>query len=111
MQEHLYSISYQQKNQIALAVRDMNILRGRAGLTAVSENINPDSCRRLLRKERRIELLAEWGNRWMDLKRWNIADSILRPMKGAAWAPTDVRYPIPQLQIELNRNLVQNPGY
>lgn len=93
------------------AADDINVVRRRAGLGEVSRTISSDSCMRLLVKERRSELFAEWGNRWFDLKRWNMASVVLGPIKGISWQPTDVLYPIPQTQIELNGNLVQNAGY
>lgn len=99
------------KQVVATAVADINQLRTRAGLETISNNISEDSCRRLLIRERRNELFAEWGNRWHDLKRWGISGTVLTPIKGSDWQATDVLYPIPQSQIDLNPNLTQNPGY
>jgi hypothetical protein len=65
----------------------------------------------VIEQERRIEFFAEWGHRWLDLKRTNRADPILGALKPATWQPTDVLWPIPQDQINLNPSLTQNPGY
>ncbi|RYE18194.1 MAG: RagB/SusD family nutrient uptake outer membrane protein, partial [Sphingobacteriales bacterium] len=100
-----------QTNGVSSAIPDINAIRLRAGLPIVDNTISSDSCMRLVIKERRSELFAEWGNRWFDLKRWNLANELLAPLKGNGWQPTDVLYPIPQTQIDLNRNLEQNSGY
>jgi hypothetical protein len=61
-------------------------------------------------RERRIELMTEWGHRWADLKRTGAADSILGSEK-PGWTPHDALYPIPAADIQRNHNLVQNAGY
>jgi hypothetical protein len=61
-------------------------------------------------KERRSELFCEWGHRWFDLKRLDRADVVLSVVK-PAWQSTDVLYPIPQLEMNNNPRITQNPGY
>jgi starch-binding outer membrane protein, SusD/RagB family len=68
-----------------------------------------------IRHERRIELALE-GQRYNDLKRWNIAHIKLPTLKSPAGTPLvfDVKnYTLPFLQYELdnNPNLTQNTGY
>ena len=58
-----------------------------------------------------IQNLGEWGHRWFDLKRTARADAVLSPIKGNFWQPTDVLFPIPDLELNRNPLLIQNPGY
>jgi hypothetical protein len=64
-----------------------------------------------LQTERRLELFAEWGHRWLDLKRTAKANLILSPIKGSNWQTTDQLYPIPEYDLLKNPKLSQNPGY
>lgn len=91
------------------AVDDLNVVRDRAGLGALSLTDN-ETLLADIRQERRIELFAEWGNRWFDLKRTHQTDEVLGPLKDD-WEPTDELYPIPLTQIETNPFLQQNNGY
>lgn len=89
---------------------DLNIIRKRAGLNdtkAIDKTTLIDS----IQKERSIEFLTEWGHRWLDLKRWRIADNILSTIKAPNWQSTDIFYPIPQAEMNRNTFLLQNPGY
>ncbi|MCA6441420.1 MAG: RagB/SusD family nutrient uptake outer membrane protein, partial [Chitinophagaceae bacterium] len=61
--------------------------------------------------ERRVELFAEWGHRWFDLKRYGLTNTILAPLKGSNWQETDILMPVPFTEIQINSSLVQNPGY
>ncbi len=98
------------QNKIPEASADLNVVRNRAGLlntTAIDQN----SLLPAIMKERQIELFAEWGNRWLDLKRNNLINFVLGPMKGSNWQTTDTLYPIPFNEIQINTYLIQNPGY
>ena len=89
---------------------DLNIIRKRAGLNdtkAIDKTTLIDS----IQKERSIEFLTEWGHRWLDLKRWGIADNILSTIKAPNWQSTDIFYPIPQAEMNRNTFLLQNAGY
>jgi hypothetical protein len=99
-------------NQLSSAVADINIIRSRAGLAAVNPNSN-DKANLLLaiEKERRVELFAEWGHRWLDLKRTSRINTVLTALKPLTWQPTDALYPIPESEIKINSKLIQNPGY
>lgn len=98
-----------EQNNIAGAQSDINAIRSRAGLP----NTDADTKISLLaaiEHERKVELFAEWGHRWLDLKRWNKADIELAFKPG--WNPEDVLYPIPQKERNVNPKLGdQNPGY
>ena len=98
------------QNKVSNAISDINIIRGRAGLGNTLANDIP-SLKLAIEQERRSEFFCEWGNRWYDLKRTARATDILAPLKGATWQSTDVLWPIPQQEINLNPSLSQNPGY
>jgi hypothetical protein len=97
-------------NDIPGAQADLNTIRNRAGLFNSIANTKA-SLLLAIEQERRVEMFCEMGHRWLDLKRTNRANVILEPLKGSNWQPTDVLYPIPQSEISLNSNIVQNPGY
>lgn len=96
-------------NQLAEAQADLNVIRSRAGLAATTATAQDGILAAILR-ERKVELFAEFGHRWFDLKRTNQADAVLAPIK-PGWKPTAVLLPIPSTQIEANPALTQNQGY
>ncbi len=92
------------------AMDDVNAIRVRAGLVALSKSLSKADVLLAVEKERRLELFSE-GHRWIDLVRTGRADAVLGALKGAKWNTTAALYPIPSKEIELNQNLTQNPGY
>jgi hypothetical protein len=98
-----------QLDQLSDALDDLNLVRQRAGLADLSFTDKQTLLADIM-QERRIELFAEWGNRWYDLKRTNTADAVLGASK-PSWQPHDALYPIPKTQRETNPFLTQNPGY
>ncbi len=99
-----------QQGNIAGAVADLNVLRSRAGLAALPTTLDKAALLLAIEQERRVELIAEWGHRWFDLKRTNRADAVLGAKK-STWKATAALYPIPQSEGLANPNLTQNPGY
>lgn len=91
----------------AAAVADVNVIRTRAGLESIEES-GGEAILAAIAQERRIELYAEWGHRWFDLKRTGQTD-VLNDKPD--WEATDVWYPIPEAELVLNQNLTQNEGY
>lgn len=103
---------------VAGAFEDLKVVRERAGLgnspyTDVFEAIA---------HERYIELFAELGHRWFDLKRTGKLDArmtVVMPTKrigdGAipTWEPFKALMGIPYTEFKLNKSLIghQNPGY
>jgi len=81
------------------------------GLPTYSGATDQASVLSAIMKERQVELFAEWGHRWFDLKRTNTANSVLGAEKPTTWKSTAVLYPIPVTEIINNPKLVQNPGY
>jgi hypothetical protein len=97
-------------NNLTGAQSDLNKIRNRAGLPNTIAN-DVAAILAAVQKERQIELLAEWGHRWFDLKRTGRIDNVLGAIKGSNWQPTDALYPIPQGELLSNSSLTQNPGY
>lgn len=100
-----------QQDNIPEAVTDINVIRSRAGLPPVPPGVSKSQCLAAIEQEKRIELFAEWGHRWFDLKRLKKADAVLSIVKPATWQTTDQLYPIPLSEIENDPNLKQNDGY
>ncbi len=91
------------------AQSDLNEIRSRAGLP-VTAAVTEAELLLAIEQERKVELFAEWGHRWLDLKRTNHADAALNSKP--FWEPTDVLYPIPESELLNNPNLnPQNDGY
>lgn len=99
-----------QQGETEAAAADVNVIRERAGLPSLPEGIPGAGLPAAIAQENRIEFFAEWGHRWLDLKRERRADAVLGMMK-SGWQGTDTLYPIPYGQILLNPGLTQNPGY
>ncbi len=95
---------------MALAVKEINIIREKAGLNQFNSS-NPNEIQKELILQRKLELFTEHGNRWFDLKRWKIAEETLKPIK-SNWKPRDLILPIPENELLINPNLnPQNDGY
>lgn len=93
------------------AVDDLNVIRKRAVLTTLLNSLTQAQVLAAVAQENRIEFFAEWGHRWLDLKRTGQADAVLGSLKGSNWQTTDQLYPIPISEILRDPNLEQNPGY
>lgn len=95
------------------AISDVDRIRVRAGLEPIAETdpgIGKEALLALIMEERKRELFAEWGHRWLDLKRTEKATEILSPLK-PHWQNTDIFYPIPEQERIRNPRLDQNEGY
>ena len=97
------------QNNLDGASVDLNMIRTRASLDSLHPN-DQSSMLSFIEKERRIELAAENGRRWYDLKRIGQADAILGSLK-PHWITTDALFPIPATELSANPFLIQNPGY
>ncbi|HXB08260.1 MAG TPA: RagB/SusD family nutrient uptake outer membrane protein [Puia sp.] len=98
-----------QEGDVAGGLADLNGVRARAGLGAVTVTEAGDLLAAIGR-ERRIELFCEWGHRWMDLKRSGQATAVLGPLK-SGWQGSDVLWPIPAAELAASPGMAQNPGY
>ena len=127
-------------NQIDQSVYDaINKVRARVGMPNVDKTVynNQTKMRELIRRERRVELAFE-GLRFVDVRRWKIAEQVMPGtvkgiLKGSVdptngnltlqpnttkqvttrvfTSPKHYLLPIKQSEIDTNKNLGQNPGY
>lgn len=98
--------------QTALAEDYLNMVRNRAGLEDI-EGLSQADFRNAVLHERRIELAFE-GQRWFDLIRVNNGEyglNFLRSIGRNNASQKHLLFPIPQIELDRNPNLVQNPGY
>lgn len=93
------------------AIMDINIIRSRAGLKTLPVSLPLAQVAAAIQQERRIELFAEFGHRWLDLKRTNKVGAVIGALKPSTWQSTDALWPVPQDQRNANPFLTQNPGY
>lgn len=101
---------------VANAIADVNIIRTRAGLTAISLATPAANVLTEVLAQRRFELAFE-GHRWYDLVRTK-SNIVKEPTSLYATAPVDytdrrILAQIPTTAIDTNPNLknAQNPGY
>ena len=135
----MYAEAKVENGEIDNSVYDaLDQVRERAGMPVVDRVAyasQPD-LRELVRRERRVELALE-GLRWFDVQRWKIAEEVMDgPVYGSRLGTVDpdtgeldlnddrilseqrsfdesknYLWPIPQSQIDINKNLTQNSGY
>ncbi len=98
-------------NKIDVAVSDLNAIRIRSGLLGLSSQLSQQKVLDEIERERQVELFAEDGHRWFDLKRTDRANTVLASLKGSNWQSTDQLYPVPASELIVNPNLSQNEGY
>ena len=105
-----------QLNDLTDAANDLNTIRTRANLPAISNSIaasQPALVAAILH-ERQVELFTEWGHRWFDLKRTGNIDAVMDTVavqKGGTWSSYKALYPIDASNLLDDPNLVQTPGY
>ena len=96
-------------------------IRQRAGMAKVdrSKYGSKELLRTLIRQERRVELALE-GQRFMDIRRWDIAPQVMKNIydvrntlaQERIWDDKLNLLPVPQREIDLAQGiLTQNPGY
>lgn len=94
-------------------VNDLNSIRGRSGLPALSTSLTKEQVIAAVEQERQLELFSEWGHRWLDLKRTGRAHDVLNSIAvKLPWAGDhQLLYPIPVRERRDNPQLSQNNGY
>jgi len=107
--------------QLPDAVNDLNTIRKRAGLPDLTNITTQTQAMVAVEQERRMELFAEWGHRWFDLKRWPARsathpsdkriDEVMSALRPTTWKTTAALWPIPNDEIIRNTALSQNEGY
>lgn len=112
----------------------VNAIRERAGMPDLPEGLSTEEMRERIRNERRIELAFE-THRYFDIRRWRIAEDVLKgdihglniqeglSLTGPVFfqrkvvenrvfeTPKHYFWPFPHTEITNNPNLVQNPGW
>jgi hypothetical protein len=101
-----------QENKLPDAINDLNVIRNRANLSNLSSSLTQTQVVNAVAQERRVELFAEWGHRWLDLKRTGQVGAVFSgiPYK-SAYQSFQQLYPIPLSEITDDPNLKENPGY
>lgn len=102
-----------QQGDIGGCQSDMNIIRNRAGLNAIT-SMTTSELLNALQMEYRHEFFTEWAQRWLTLKHFGKVDEVMSincVSKGGTWRTTSQLYPIPITEIQRDANLIQNPGY
>jgi hypothetical protein len=104
------------------AAQLVNQVRARVGMPSIEDvegnNLSQEQMRTIVRHERRVELAFE-GLRFMDLKRWGtMEEAFLRAAADPVGPYTPIyqgrrseTFPIPQNELDVNKNLVQNPAW
>jgi len=105
-----------QQGNINGALADLNMIRSRAGLQPYAGATDKVSLLTAILHERQVELFCEWGHRWFDLCRTGNAPAVMgvvTPLKGGVWNSDNhqLLFPIPQVDLNADVNLTQNPGY
>lgn len=102
-----------QLGDFAGACLDINLIRKRAGLGNVSSN-DKEVVKDLILTERQIEMFAEGGSRWIDMKRIGVIDKVMTeesPQKGGQWSSYKAILPINSQELASNPSSKQNNGY
>lgn len=106
----------------AVAYGAINQVRARSsvGMPAVTPSLTQEAFREVLRRERRVEFAGE-GLYYKDIIRWRTAEIEMNEpgldedgnvVENRSFNPQrDYLWPIPDVEILLNPNLEQNPGY
>jgi len=94
----------------------INKVRNRVNMPPLPIGLSKDEMRERIRNERRVEFALE-GIRWGDIKRWKTAETYIPTLvdpggKRREFDPSKhYLLPFPQREMDVNDNLVQNPGY
>ncbi|WP_372920334.1 RagB/SusD family nutrient uptake outer membrane protein [Salegentibacter sp.] len=91
----------------------LNMVRNRAGLDDIVQGLGQEEFKEAVLHERRIELAFE-GQRWLDLIRVNNGQyglDFLHSIGKNNASEKHLLFPIPQIELDRNPNLSQNPGY
>ena len=116
--------SYNETGQTSKAVDEVNKIRLRVGMPLLNSGSpwlavgSKEEMKERIRRERAFELVGE-GQRYWDLRRWGILKESVKDamdifgdlMYQRAYQPRHEKWPIPLVEMDRNRNLVQNEGW
>jgi hypothetical protein len=107
----MYAEAQNELGQLTAARDAVNMVRARPTVNMPALTASNTGTKALMFdaivKERQVELMFE-GHRFNDLRRWGLAQSVLGTM---GYAARYSLFPIPQLELDINPKLVQNPGW
>ncbi|SMO57798.1 RagB/SusD family nutrient uptake outer membrane protein [Solitalea koreensis] len=100
-----------QLSKITEGQSDVNLVRQRAGISNISVSTK-EALLQAIEQERKVEFFAEWGHRWLDLKRTKRTEAVLKPLsQSQTWKQGTELYPVPAHELSANPKLVQNNAY
>lgn len=116
--------AYNECGETDKALAEVNKIRERAGMPALNSGAEwlavsgHDEMAERIRRERAFELAGE-GQRYWDLRRWGLLEASVKDaidifgdlMYSRSYQPRHELWPIPLVEMDRNRNLVQNPGW
>lgn len=107
----MYAEAANELNMLDKARTHVNLVRQRPSvnmpaLTTANTGNKTDMFNAIV-KERQVELMFEFS-RFLDLKRWGMAQTVLGPL---GYTARHALFPIPQLELDINPKLIQNTGW
>ncbi len=116
--------AYNELDRTTDAMTELNKVRARVGMPALGsgpawlEVTSKEEMALRIRRERAFELAGE-GQRYWDLKRWGLLEESMHDatdifgdlMYTRSYQKRHEQWPIPLVELERNRNLVQNEGW
>ena len=116
--------AYNETGRLAEAAAEVNKIRQRVGMPLLNTGspwlavASKEEMTERIRKERACELAGE-GQRYWDLRRWGLLEASVKNatdifgnlMYQRAYQSRHELWPIPLVELDRNRNLVQNPGW
>ena len=106
-----YAEALAHAGRFADAYTQINRIRTRAKLSNKTVVNDLETCITDINKERRIENCFEVNGFWYDLTRTKQAKKFLKEQYNIEMDDYKYLFPIPQSQLDLDKNLEQNPGY
>lgn len=98
----------------------IDTVRHRAGMPDIPDGLTKEEMRDRIQHERMVELCGE-GQRYSDIRRWRIAEDVVDGVWMTEFTGVNIRqrgfperfylWPIPQSEMDINPNLVPNPGW
>lgn len=89
-----------QQNNLNGAIDDINAIRTRAGLTALTYGLSQPNVLLAIEQERKVELFGEgYGHRWIDLVRTGRIDAVMTAAKPTTWKSSAAYWPIPDKEV------------
>lgn len=106
-----YAEALAHSGQFNEAYTQINRIRTRAKLPDKVVVNDLETCITDINKERRIENCFDENSGWWDLTRTKQAKKFLKNEHNIDMADYKYLFPLPQTELDLNKKLVQNPGY